>query len=277
VEVTGVVDGDTIDTSIGRVRFFGVDTPERGEECFTEATDFTRLLVGSQVRLEDGPRLEDTYGRRLAYVFDSSGISIDAQLIAGGFATAWTRDGQHKDVLVGLEENAVTNGRGCLWSDAKAIVVYEPTEADFLRAWGAKVPQVGLPRDVDSTFRQYVSLWTVESAIASEEMNKVSFTKFVSGATPEIYVRSFAAFYALLKHPDNVVQETPWIYRPETREQGLLGCGLAYTAAKQRFGSWLGTLGTLVEYCDQRAWNNYLAFGETDSDWIEFLKTQLFG
>ena len=44
VEVTGVVDGDTIDTSIGRVRFFGVDTPERGEECFTEATEFTRLL-----------------------------------------------------------------------------------------------------------------------------------------------------------------------------------------------------------------------------------------
>ena len=44
VEVTGVVDGDTIDTSIGRVRFFGVDTPERGEQCFTEATEFTRQL-----------------------------------------------------------------------------------------------------------------------------------------------------------------------------------------------------------------------------------------
>ena len=47
VEVSGVVDGDTIDTSIGRLRFFGVDTPERGEECFTEATEFTRLLVGN--------------------------------------------------------------------------------------------------------------------------------------------------------------------------------------------------------------------------------------
>ncbi len=79
VSVTGVVDGDTIDTSIGRVRFFGVDTPERGDDCFTEATEFTRLLVGGQVRLEDGPRLEDTYGRRLAYVYDSSGNSIDVQ------------------------------------------------------------------------------------------------------------------------------------------------------------------------------------------------------
>ena len=38
VDVFGVVDGDTIDTSIGRVRFFGVDTPERGDTCFKEAT-----------------------------------------------------------------------------------------------------------------------------------------------------------------------------------------------------------------------------------------------
>jgi len=44
VDVTGIVDGDTIDTSIGRVRFFGIDTPERGEACFTEATEFARML-----------------------------------------------------------------------------------------------------------------------------------------------------------------------------------------------------------------------------------------
>jgi len=115
VDVTGIVDGDTIDTSIGRVRFFGVDTPERGEECFTEATEFTRLLVGNQVRLEDGPRLEDTYGRRLAYVYDSSGNSLDVQLIAAGFAKAWTRDGQHRNMFVGLEERARSNSAGCLW------------------------------------------------------------------------------------------------------------------------------------------------------------------
>lgn len=116
VEVTGVVDGDTFDSSIGRIRFFGVDTPERGEECFAEATEFTRLIVGDQVRLEDGPRVEDTYGRRLAYVFDSSGNSIDVQLIAGGFAVAWNRDGQHRDVLMDLEESAKSDNTGCLWA-----------------------------------------------------------------------------------------------------------------------------------------------------------------
>jgi endonuclease YncB( thermonuclease family) len=116
VDVTGVVDGDTIGTSIGRVRFFGVDTPERGDAGFTESTDFTRLLVGTQVRLEDGPRLEDSFGRRLAYVYDTSGNSIDVQLVAGGLATAWTRDGQHRDVLIGLEESAKSNHAGCLWA-----------------------------------------------------------------------------------------------------------------------------------------------------------------
>ena len=115
VDVTKVVDGDTLDTSVGRVRFFGVDTPERGKSCFREATNFTRSAAGDKVRLETGPRRTDSYGRRLAYVYDFSGDSIDAELISGGFAVAWTRDGQHRDYLTNLEENARRNRTGCLW------------------------------------------------------------------------------------------------------------------------------------------------------------------
>ena len=115
VDVTKVIDGDTLDTSVGRVRFFGIDTPERGEQCFQEATNFTRIAAGTKVRLETGPRPTDSYGRRLAYVYDSSGDSIDAQLISGGFAVAWTRDGQHRDYLTSLEENARRTRTGCLW------------------------------------------------------------------------------------------------------------------------------------------------------------------
>jgi len=115
VDVIKVIDGDTLDTSVGRVRFFGVDTPERGKSCFQEASDFTRMVAGSKVRLETGPRRTDSYGRRLAYVYDSSGDSIDAQLISGGFAVAWTRDGQHRDYLTSLQENARRTRTGCLW------------------------------------------------------------------------------------------------------------------------------------------------------------------
>ena len=115
VDVTRVIDGDTLDSSIGRVRFYGVDTPERGEACFSEATAATERLAGSSVRLEDGPRLTDSFNRRLAYVYDASGNSIDVQLVAGGYAHAWTQDGQHRDVLVGLERSARENRAGCLW------------------------------------------------------------------------------------------------------------------------------------------------------------------
>jgi micrococcal nuclease len=115
VDVNRVIDGDTIDTNIGRVRFYGVDTPERGEACFSEATAATERLAGSHVRLEDGPRLTDSFDRRLAYVYDASGNSIDVQLVAGGYARAWTQDGQHRDVLIGLEQSALESRAGCLW------------------------------------------------------------------------------------------------------------------------------------------------------------------
>ena len=39
VDVTKVIDGDTLDTSVGRVRFFGIDTPEKGDPpVFLQAT-----------------------------------------------------------------------------------------------------------------------------------------------------------------------------------------------------------------------------------------------
>ena len=47
--VTDVTDGDTIALEGGgRVRLVGVDTPERGEECYEEATDYLRGGVGGR-------------------------------------------------------------------------------------------------------------------------------------------------------------------------------------------------------------------------------------
>lgn len=91
VQVVRIIDGDTLDTTRGRVRLFGVDTPEPGQFCATEATERLRALAGDVVRLEDGPRLIGPYGRRLAYVYTHDGASIDEVLIAEGLATAWGR------------------------------------------------------------------------------------------------------------------------------------------------------------------------------------------
>ena len=51
----------------------------------------------------------------LAYVYTQDGISIDEVLIREGLATAWTREGQHRDYLVGLERDAKIQAVGCLY------------------------------------------------------------------------------------------------------------------------------------------------------------------
>jgi endonuclease YncB( thermonuclease family) len=66
------------------------------ERCASEATHRLHQLAGDSVRLEDGPRLTDQFGRTLAYSYSTEGgVSIDETLIRKGLATAWTRDGQH--------------------------------------------------------------------------------------------------------------------------------------------------------------------------------------
>ena len=114
-QVIRVIDGDTLETARGRVRLFGVDTPERGERCASNATNRLQKLAGGSVRLEDGPRLTDPGGRSLAYVYTESGLSVDEILLREGLATAWTKDGQHRDHLVGMERDARRKGSGCLW------------------------------------------------------------------------------------------------------------------------------------------------------------------
>jgi micrococcal nuclease len=119
VEVVKVIDGDTIDVKIDgktqRIRYYGVDTPERGDRCFREATDRNEHLVGSTVLLLNDARNEDRYERLLRYVFLADGTSVDATLVAEGFGRAWRQDGRYKDQIVTLEDNARTNDRGCLW------------------------------------------------------------------------------------------------------------------------------------------------------------------
>lgn len=118
--VTDIIDGDTIrvsiDGAIVTIRYFGIDAPERGQRCFREATDRNRtLLEGNVVLLMTDTRRQDSFGRELRYVFLPSGVSVDATLVAEGFALAWRQDGQYRDRIVSLEEEAREAGRGCLW------------------------------------------------------------------------------------------------------------------------------------------------------------------
>lgn len=113
--VSSVIDGDTFDAPSGRVRLFGVDTPERGKRCYREASHGFKQLAGKVVRLEAGPRAEDQGGRQLYYIYTEAGNSIDEILVREGLARAWTKDGQHRDILIGLQRDAQRKSKGCLW------------------------------------------------------------------------------------------------------------------------------------------------------------------
>ncbi len=117
--VEEVIDGDTIDVRLDgksvRVRYYGVDTPERGDRCFREATDRNEALVGGRVLLLADARDEDAFGRELRYVFTPDGVSVDATLVAEGFGLAWRQDGRYRGEIIYFEDGAKAARRGCLW------------------------------------------------------------------------------------------------------------------------------------------------------------------
>ncbi|MCK9496228.1 MAG: thermonuclease family protein [Dehalococcoidia bacterium] len=121
VEVVRVVDGDTLDVRSAqtelRVRLYGVDTPERGDACYREATDRLAALAGEHVQLLPDARLQDQFGRELRYVYASDGTLIDEQLVAEGYGHAWTDDGQFRSQIMAAEVQARDTDRGCLWGE----------------------------------------------------------------------------------------------------------------------------------------------------------------
>lgn len=120
--VVRIIDGDTFEADIdGRretVRFFGIDTPERGQPCFREATARAAELLGGSALLVPDERERDRYGRVLRYVYTAGGASIDAALVREGYAAAWRDDGALRAELLELESEARAGERGCLWGAA---------------------------------------------------------------------------------------------------------------------------------------------------------------
>lgn len=108
----GVVDGDTIRVDyrgiIEKVRLIGVNTPEKGESLYEEATLFTARSVGGKaLRLEFDRGLRDRYGRLLAYVYLPDGAMVNADLIHHGYSCAYTRfPFKYKERFRDIEEEA---------------------------------------------------------------------------------------------------------------------------------------------------------------------------
>lgn len=117
VVVTHVVDGDTLDTTVGRVRLLGIDAPEK-DDCFGSQaqTRLREVVLGREVTLASDPLQgdRDRFGRLLRFV-DREGIDLSADLVSGGFARVFaeyptTRTARYRI----LETEARQEGRG-MW------------------------------------------------------------------------------------------------------------------------------------------------------------------
>lgn len=117
--VVNVVDGDTIDVIMNgiqyRVRYVGVNTPERDEICYIDASAANAAMVeGQTVRMERDTSETDRYGRLLRYIYVGDTF-VNRQLVADGYAEAvlYEPDDEHYDDFRRFEVNAARNGLGC--------------------------------------------------------------------------------------------------------------------------------------------------------------------
>jgi len=120
--VLHVDDGDTIEVAANgqthKVRYIGIDAPEVGEPCYTEATQFNSYLVVSQAKvvyLEKDSSEVDLYGRLLRYVWvigPDKYTMVNAELVAMGYAIAkaYPPDTRYQPFLTQMQQQAQQAG-----------------------------------------------------------------------------------------------------------------------------------------------------------------------
>ena len=118
VVATRVIDGDTIQISGGdRVRYIGMDTPERGQPFYAEATARNAELVkGKEIRMVKDVSETDRYGRLLRYIYVGD-LFVNAELVREGYARAYRYppDTYYAELFSQLELEAKQAGRG-MWA-----------------------------------------------------------------------------------------------------------------------------------------------------------------
>ncbi|HPA47979.1 MAG TPA: thermonuclease family protein [bacterium] len=119
--VLKIVDGDTLDVRYQgrteRIRMLCINTPERNQRGYEEATDALHDLVeGKSVRLEfeeSGKEARDVYGRLLAYLFVGD-LNVNTELVRQGWSKHFTKYGRGKyaEQFESAEQEAQSAKRG---------------------------------------------------------------------------------------------------------------------------------------------------------------------
>ncbi len=104
VYVSRAVDGDTVDSSIGKIRLLGINTPEKKMPYYSEAKEFLKNLTEGKtvkvVKIEGNTR--DKYGRMLGYIFIED-LFVNEEILKAGMANLYFYD---EDPYIGRLKDA---------------------------------------------------------------------------------------------------------------------------------------------------------------------------
>lgn len=117
ITVVRALSYDTVLTERGPFRLYGAFIAPESELCVAEGTSRFTELVGTTVRIEEGPRLFDGQGASVRYLYTESGDSIDELLISEGTARLSAFDGQHMPWLLFKADEARLERSGCIWEE----------------------------------------------------------------------------------------------------------------------------------------------------------------
>jgi endonuclease YncB( thermonuclease family) len=142
-----IVDGDTLDVGVIRVRLFGIDAPETGQTCKSvdgkswncgaaAATHLADLTEGQTIECE--PKDRDRYNRIVAICTDQNG-NLNERMISDGMAWAFVK---YSDAYEGIEAAAKKRHVG-IWG-GNAELPWEYRENKWQRAADAS-PRLGCP------------------------------------------------------------------------------------------------------------------------------------
>ena len=125
-KVVAVLDGDTIEVLDGakklhRVRFDGIDAPERGQPFGNRAkSTLSDLVFGKNVRVDtEGP---DKYDRTIGRVH-VDGRDVGLAMLEAGVAWHYTKYDQSNEYAAG--EKSARDARRGLWADRSPVPPWE--------------------------------------------------------------------------------------------------------------------------------------------------------
>lgn len=132
--VTKIIDGDTIEINTGeRVRLICIDTPERGEDYYSEASNYLAgLVLNKEVELIKDISEKDRYGRLLRYIY-FEGDFVNELIVYNGYGKAYpySPDTSKCPIIQEAEQHAKTSNLG-MWGQTNQEQESTPSDSNIV-------------------------------------------------------------------------------------------------------------------------------------------------